>query len=115
MPVRVLVVDDDEAVLNTLTRIVSLAGHDAIGVRTFADAKRAITETPPGALVTDIRLGAFNGLQLAHQFRLAQPTSIVIVLSAWDDVTLRTEAQRVGARYLLKPIAAQELLDALRG
>jgi DNA-binding response OmpR family regulator len=113
MGMRVLVVDDQEDVLNTLMRFLSLGGHEPVGLTRFADAKQYIEHTPPDALVTDVRLGAFNGLQLALHLRIAQPTAPIVVLSAWDDTLLRQEAETMGAQYHLKPLSKDQLLEAI--
>jgi len=109
----VLVVDDQEDVLRTLAYYVGQGGYQVTALSRFEDARRFIDETPPDLLVTDIRLGAFNGLQLVLQLRAARPGAPIVVLSAFDDPTLREEAERAGARYLLKPLGKQELLECL--
>jgi DNA-binding response OmpR family regulator len=113
MAVRVLVVDDQEDVLNTLLRFLTLGGYDPVGLTQFDEAKRYIDEIGPDVLVTDVRLGAFNGLQLALRLRAARPEAAIVVLSAWDDPLLRQEAERIGARYLMKPLKREQLLSAI--
>jgi FixJ family two-component response regulator len=63
--------------------------------------------------VTDVRLGAFNVLQLVLHMRQARPEGAVVVLSAWDDPVIRHDAERAGARFLAKPVKRQDLLAAL--
>ena len=109
----VLVVDDQEDVLRTLAYYVGQGGYRVTALSRFEDARQFIDETPPDMLVTDVRLGAFNGLQLVLQLRAARPGAPIVVLSAFDDPTLREEAERHGARYLLKPLGKQELLECL--
>jgi DNA-binding response OmpR family regulator len=113
MPPRVLVVDDQEDVLNTLVRFLSMGGYDVVGLSEFEDAKGFIDRTPPDILVTDVRLGAFNGLQLALHMRAARADTPIVVLSAWDDALLRQEATGLGAVYCLKPLKRDQLLDAV--
>jgi DNA-binding response OmpR family regulator len=113
MSARVLVVDDQEDVLNTLTRFLTLAGYETIATTRFDEAKRLIDERRPEVLVTDVRLGPFNGLQLALHLRASDPNAPIIVLSAWDDALLRQEAAAIGAQYCMKPISKQQLLDAI--
>jgi DNA-binding NtrC family response regulator len=110
---RVLIVDDQADVLKTLAAIVSQGGYDAVTLTRFDDAKRYIDETPPDVLVTDVRLGAFNGLQLVLHMRQARPDGPVIVLSAYDDAVIRQETIRAGARFLPKPVTRQQVLDCL--
>jgi len=110
---RVLIVDDDEALLRTLERLVSSEGYEVIACSRFEEAKQYLTRETPDVLVTDVRLGLFNGLQLVFLLREEHPDLPMIVLSAWDDPTLRKEAEKCGARYLVKPVTKQELLQSL--
>jgi len=111
----VLVVDDEPQVLDTLSAFVTRDGFDVVGMLRFEDARRRIADDPPDILITDVRLGKYNGLQLVLQMRDARPDSRIIVLSAYDDPTLREEASRSGAQYLVKPVGRQELVEALGG
>jgi DNA-binding response OmpR family regulator len=112
-PPRVLVVDDDPDVLRTIADMVRRGGYTVLRRSRFDEAKRFIDDTPPDMLVTDVRLGAFNGLQLVLHMRQARPEGAVVVLSAWDDPVIRHDAERAGARFLAKPVKRQDLLAAL--
>jgi DNA-binding response OmpR family regulator len=114
MSARVLVVDDEEDVLHTLMRFLAVGGYQSIGTTDFNEAKQIIEAERPDALITDVRLGAYNGLQLALHMRAAHPHAGIIVLSAWDDPLLRQEAVSVGAQYHMKPIRRDRLMHALR-
>ena len=61
-------------------------------------------------MITDVRLGAFNGLQLAILARAVRPDTRVVVFSGFDDPVLKEEARRIGAAYLVKPVSGQDLL-----
>lgn len=113
MPMRVLVVDDQPEVMQMLVHFLVLDGYDVVGETAFEPARRYINETPPDVLVTDVRLGAYNGLQLVMHMRMARPDAPVVVLSAWDDAMLRQEAGRLGAQYRTKPISRRDLSQAI--
>nr|MBA3884527.1 response regulator [Acidobacteriota bacterium] len=66
------------------------------------------------ALVTDVRLGEYNGLQLAVIARDLQPNIRIIVYSGYNDPVLREEAERIGAVYLVKPVPSRQLLEIIR-
>lgn len=110
---RVLIVDDQEEVLRTLGALVASGGYEVVTCSRFDDAKRFIDTTPPDILVTDVRLGAFNGLQLVLHMRAAHPTGPIVVLSAFDDAVIRQEAEHSGAVFLTKPVTRQGLLEAI--
>lgn len=113
MPAHILVVDDQEDVLNTLVRFLTVAGYQPIGLLDFREAKDYVDQTPPDVLITDVRLGGYNGLQLAIHLRAARANAGIVVLSAWDDPILRQEASAVGAIYELKPLTKEQLVKAV--
>jgi len=113
MPKTILIVDDQEDVLRTLAALVAHGGYKVVTRTRFEAARQLIDETPPDVLITDVRLGAFNGLQLVLHMRQARPDSPVVVLSAWDDAVIRQEAERAGAHFLAKPVTRQQLLECL--
>ena len=94
-----LLVDDDLSLLGALSRFLSDSGFQVVPCSTFEDAKREIGTLRPDILITDVRLGAFNGLQLALLARDVRPDVRVVVFSGFDDPVLKEEARRVGATY----------------
>lgn len=110
---RVLIVDDQPEVLRTIAQLVASGGHEVVALARFDEARQFIDTTPPDVLVTDVRLGAFNGLQLALHMRAAKPDAPIVVLSAYEDTMIRGESERIGARWLSKPVTRRQLLDCL--
>jgi DNA-binding response OmpR family regulator len=110
---RILVVDDEPEVLQTIGALLAHPGHQVVMLSEFHEARHYIDTTPPDALVTDVRLGAFNGLQLALHMRAANPAGPILVLSAYDDPTIRQEAANLGARFRCKPVSRLDLLAAI--
>jgi DNA-binding NtrC family response regulator len=113
-PLRILIVDDDTALLEVLQRAFQNAGAHVVAHSTFEGARRALHDGTFDALLTDVRLGAFNGLQLAVISRDAHPDIRVIVFSGFDDPVLRSEAERVRAIYVVKPVSTETLLALVR-
>jgi adenylate cyclase len=111
----VMVVDDDPAVLATLERLLISWGYRTLAIGSFEEARRALTVDPPQVLVTDVRLGQFNGLQLVHLVKQRRPGTLAVTVSGIDDPVLRTEAANAGAAYFLKPTGLLELRDYLAG
>ena len=112
-PKHVLIVDDDEAVLDMFTGILRLVGHEVTSFSRFESAKAYLSVAKPDVLISDVRLGAFNGLQLVVFAKLQHPEMIAIVLTGFDDPVLRTEAAHAGASYLVKPIDSETILDLI--
>ena len=113
-PRKILVVDDDTSLLEVLQRAFQNAGIDVVAHPTFEGARKALHDDTFDAVVTDVQLGAFNGLQLAVISRDAHPDTRVIVFSGFDDPVLRSEAERVGAVYVVKPVTTETLLELVR-
>ena len=112
---RVLIVDDEPALLDALRSALKRAGHDVVACRTFEDAREQLLMEEFDALVTDVRLGAFNGIQLAVISRNQSSSIRIIVFSGYDDPVLKTEAARLGGTFMLKPVTAEALLDEIAG
>lgn len=108
MHARVLIVDDDQACLAGLQQLVEHAGHEALVAGTFEEGRRLLRTGRPDLLIADVRLGAFNGLQLIATSELDIP---VIVISGFDDVVLQAEARAMGADYFVKPVEPGALLS----
>ena len=108
---RILVVDDDLSTRAGLCELLQRAGYLCISAATFEAAKAILRSSPPDLLITDIRLGAFNGLQLVIEQVRKIPS---IVMTAFDDHTLQAAARDEHALYLLKPVNPAELLKHVR-
>jgi len=107
----VLLVDDEPEVVHTLRAVLESAGYRTLAATSFEDGKRLLAGTPPPAvLITDVRLGMFNGLQLAL---LRPPTTGVIVISGFLDRTLEAETNRLGGVYMLKPVVPKQLIETV--
>ena len=79
----------------------------------FDEARTALRTQTFDALITDVRLGAYNGLQLAVIARDTHPEISLIVFSGYDDPVLRHDAEQLGATYLVKPVSSSRLLELL--
>jgi DNA-binding response OmpR family regulator len=64
----------------------------------------------PDLLILDVRLGAFNGLQLISTGRVGIPA---IVVTGFDDPVLRADASEFGASYIVKPVPPAALLELI--
>jgi DNA-binding NtrC family response regulator len=110
----ILVVEDDRDSLGWLDALLSDAGYRVKAAASFEEGKRALSAFPD-LLITDVRLGAYNGLQLIFRGRALNPELPVIVITGYSDAALRAEAERLEAAHLVKPIASTELLSIVAG
>ncbi|HJR58952.1 MAG TPA: response regulator [Vicinamibacterales bacterium] len=110
---RVLIVEDQAVLLEGMASAFERAGRSVVAERTFEQARSRLLAENFHCLITDVRLGAFNGIQLAVIARDRNPDMGIIVFSGFDDPVLRAEAAQLGARYVLKPVTAARLMELL--
>ena len=106
----VLIAEDDAATLAGWAAYVHDAGFSVVPASSFAEAHRLMSFVRPAVLITDIRLGEYNGLQLVVQAGTLDPVPSVIVTSGYGDPVLVAEAERLGAIFLLKPVQPSRLV-----
>ena len=113
-PPRVLVVDDDEEIAQTLQRSLRLEGYE---VRTAGDGVAALEGARtflPDLVILDLGLPKLDGIEVAERLRDRDDTPI-LMLTARDGVEDRVKGLDTGADdYLVKPFERQELLARLR-
>lgn len=113
MSVEILVVSADPHVLSDRVTALRRAGFSARASSSFPDARRMLEEGPaPEILVTDVRLGPYNGLHLVAVARVEFPRAFAVVIGGADHV-LEVEATGLGARYLSGPVTSQALQDTI--
>ena len=112
---RVLVVDDDRAVRESLRRSLEFNGYDVSLAGDGAEALAGIGSVNPDVVVMDVMMPRLDGLETTRALRTAGNDVPIIVLTARDAVGDRVEGLDAGADdYLTKPFALQELLARLR-
>jgi DNA-binding NtrC family response regulator len=113
LPFSALVVEPDEADREFIASTLTAARFNVTAANNFSDAKTLLVAHPPMVLVTEIRLDAHNGLQLALRGLSMRPHMMLVVTSAFMDPVLQHEAERFGATFVPKPVAASELVAAV--
>ena len=109
------IVDDDQSIRWVLEKALSKAG---MAVRSFADASlvlKALEQTEPDALITDIRMPDMDGLALLERLRMLHPALPVIVITAHSDLDSAVSAYQGGAfEYLPKPFDIDDVVSLAR-
>jgi two-component system response regulator MprA len=112
---RILVVDDDRAVRDSLRRSLEFNGYT---VDVAADGAEALARVPlinPDAIVMDVMMPRLDGLETTRALRSAGNDVPILVLTARDAVSERVDGLDAGGDdYLTKPFALEELLARLR-
>jgi two-component system response regulator MprA len=117
-PARILIVDDDETVLQTFAKALSLEGYD---VRTAASpllGLQAVEDAPPDAILLDLRMPFVNGVGFLYRLRAQNahrhtPVAIITGDSCIDDPAM-TELQGLDAEICFKPIWLDEVVTLTR-
>jgi two-component system response regulator MprA len=113
--VRVLVVDDEAAVRDSLSRTLRFEGYQVSVAEDGRAALDAIAEREPDAVILDVMMPRLDGLETCRTLRRDGVLVPVLMLTARDSVGDRVAGLDAGADdYLVKPFALQELLARLR-
>jgi len=115
---RLLIVDDDDATIQTFARILTLEGFD---VRTAGSAESGLRELEayhPDAVILDLRMPYINGLGLLYRMRACEPgrempVAIVTGDQCIDD-SIMNEIRDLGAEVKFKPLWIEDLVDVAR-
>jgi len=112
---RVLVVDDDPDVRDSLARALRLSGYAVTTAVHGADALDAVARSPVDLIVLDVQMPVVDGFDACRMLRARGDATPVLVLTARAAVDDRVTGLEVGADdYLVKPFALRELLARVR-
>jgi two-component system NtrC family response regulator len=108
---RILVVDDDEAILDSLKGYLVLKGYDVDTAKTAKEAMRKSEAHFYNLAILDIRLPDANGTDLLTKMRKNRPEMVKIMLTGYPDQANTMNSLNKGANgYLLKPVELDKLL-----
>ncbi|GAA3863682.1 response regulator transcription factor [Tessaracoccus defluvii] len=115
-PIRVVAVDDEPSLIELLSMAMRYEGWDVHTATTGTEAVRVAREVRPDALVLDMMLPDFDGLEVMRRVRTEQPDVPVIFLTARDGVADRIAGLTAGGDdYVTKPFSLEEVIARLRG
>ncbi|MEZ5210863.1 response regulator transcription factor [Gordonia sp. PP30] len=112
---RILVVDDDRAVRESLRRSLTFNGYTVETAGDGLEALEKVVADRPDLMVLDVMMPRLDGLEVCRRLRSAGDDLPILVLTARDSVSERVSGLDAGADdYLPKPFAMEELLARLR-
>ena len=115
MAVKVLVVDDEQAVREAVARALRYEGYTVATASDGQEALEAQALEPADAIVLDVLMPDLDGLEVCRRLRLGGDAVPILMLTARETVPDRVAGLDAGADdYLVKPFALQELLARLR-
>jgi FixJ family two-component response regulator len=111
---RVYIVDDDEAVRESLALLLESMDQNCQSYNSAVDFLDAFDSDMAGCLVLDIRMPGMNGLELQKQLNLQGSILPIIFVTGHGDVPMAVEAMQHGAvDFIQKPYREQDLLDKI--
>src|SRR6202453_727271 len=112
---RILVVDDEPAVQNALSRALTLEHYDVASASDGYQALEMLGSSPYEAIILDIAMPRIDGLEVCRRLREGGDVTPVLMLTARGEVDDRVAGLDAGADdYLVKPFALRELLARIR-
>ncbi len=115
-PIRVLVVDDEPSLAELLASVLRYEGWDIAVAEDGSSAVKTAREFQPDAVVLDVMLPDFSGLEVLRRLRAELPHVCVLFLTARDSVEDRIAGITAGGDdYVTKPFSLEEVLARLRG
>jgi len=111
----ILVVDDDQAVRDSLARSLQYSGYEILTAEDGVDALAKLAGARPDAVIMDVMMPRLDGLETTRMLRQNGNDVPILILTARDAVEDRVDGLDAGADdYMVKPFALDELLARLR-
>ncbi len=110
MSSKLLIVDDDELLNNSLNAVLTRSGYDVVSVMMGEEAIQQITDFQPDIVLLDLFLGSMTGLDILQKLRAENNDTPVILITAFSDVSSAVRAIKLGAEdFVLKPLDLEQL------
>ena len=109
----VLVVQPDDLTRQQMSSALASVGFIVMGASSFEAARGVLNTAPVDVLLTDLRLGEYNGLHLVLLARSVRPDVAAVVIAPTADGVLQRDADVLGATFVLRPVSVHELRGAV--
>lgn len=107
---KVLIVDDDRIIVDSLSELLEIEGYDVVGVNSVGGAVEALEREGIAIVITDVNMPEADGFELLNIIRDRYPAVVPIVITGYGTIESAVEAIKMGAYdYLTKPIIDDEL------
>jgi two-component system response regulator PilR (NtrC family) len=114
MNTRVLVVDDERSLLETLEIVLRRSGHEVLTSDDEAQALELFRDRKPDLVLQDVRMGGIGGLELLKRFKSISPAVPVIVMTAYSTWENAVSAMRLGAYdFVKKPFDNDQIRETV--
>jgi two-component system, LuxR family, response regulator FixJ len=111
----VYIIDDDEAVRDSLSIQLEAAGFKITAFASGLDFLAKVSSLAPGCLISDVRMPEIDGLELQNRLAAMKLNFPVIIMTGHGDVSLAVRAMRAGAvDFVEKPFSEETILESIR-
>ncbi len=112
---KILIVDDNQSLVDSLIELLERQGYQPEPADDLTLARSLYHRNRPDLVLLDCDVRGRDGLELISDFRSEPPAAPVIVMTARDDLTIRTRCIALGAQGLLnKPFRTEELVSEVQ-
>jgi len=110
MSASILIVDDEEPILTSLSSILQDEGHEVTVVKNGIEALRVYTMDPPDLMLLDIWMPEMDGMETLRRVRELVPTAQVMMMSGHGSIETAVKAIKLGAYdYIEKPLSLENV------
>ncbi len=115
MKARLLVVDDEVAIRDTMRMLLEYDGYDVLVAGSGPEGLAMVERDNPDLVFLDVKMPGMDGLEVLSRIRGLNDALPVVIVSAHGSTTTALEAGRLGAfRFIEKPLSKDYVLDAVR-
>ena len=115
MKPRILVIDDESAIRDSLRMILEYEGYEVQGAATGQDGLTLVDRDPPELVFLDIKMAGMDGLEVLQRLKAGHDTLPVVMISGHATVSTAVEATKLGAfDFIEKPLSTERVLVTVR-
>src|SRR5207253_6142309 len=112
---RILVIDDEAAIRDSLKMTLEYEGYDFVGAATGQEGLALVERETPDLVMLDIKMPGMDGLEVLDRLRNMSETLPIVVISGHGTIETAVEATKKGAfDFIEKPLASERVLVSLR-
>ncbi len=113
---RILVLDDEQVVLDSVSRVLTEEGFQVETCRTGQAAMEALKQNQFHLLISDFKMPGMGGIQFFKEVKADYPDIPFVMITAYSDVESAREAMNLGAQdYIKKPFTPERLSEVVKG
>ncbi|MBN1932590.1 MAG: diguanylate cyclase [Desulfobacterales bacterium] len=114
MDTKILIVDDDEAVRDTMNEIIMLAGYKSYTAASAEEALEFLKKKSVQVVIADIMLPGLDGLELTDRIKAKYDTDIIVMTGYSGDYSYEEAISKGASDFVFKPVRFEELLLRLK-